>query len=262
MKELQTFAEMIAKKAGSILLTGFRAKSTTIAYKSITDIVTNMDRKSEEYLCEEIQRNYPHHAIVAEEGSGIASSSDLVWYIDPLDATNNYAHGIPFFCVSIGVFSKSLQKVIAGVVYDPVHDELFSAHRGGGAILNGTIIHVSKTEELGRAFLATGFPVNRDSACKDNIDEFSRLAPTSMGIRRIGSAALDLCYTACGRFDGYWEPELKPWDMAAGSLIVEEAGGNVTRYDGSAFLPEFPEIVATNGKIHDELLGYLISTHS
>lgn len=257
MKELQAFAEMISKNAGSILLSGFRAKSTIIAYKSITDIVTNMDRKSEDYLCKEIQKHYPQHTIVAEEGSGTESISDFVWYIDPLDATNNYAHGIPFFCVSIGVFSKSLQKVMVGVVYDPVHDELFSAYRSGGAYVNGTPIQVSDTESLNRAFLATGFPVNRDSACRDNIDEFTRIAPTSMGIRRIGSAALDLCYTACGRFDGYWEPELKPWDMAAGSLIVEEAGGKVTHYDGGPFVPEFPEIVATNGKIHDEVLRYI-----
>lgn len=259
MQELQVFAEMIAKKAGAILLSGFRAKSTTISYKSITDIVTNMDRKSEEYLCEEIKKRYPEHAIIAEEGSGIESAGDLVWYIDPLDATNNYAHGIPFFCVSIGVFSKNLQKTIAGVVYDPVHEELFSAYRGGGSNLNGTPIHVSNTDSLNRAFLATGFPVNRDTACRDNIDEFSRLAPSSMGIRRIGSAALDLCYTACGRFDGYWEPELKPWDMAAGAVIVEEAGGTVSRYDGSAFIPEFPEIVATNGKIHEEVVRYILN---
>lgn len=257
MNDLRTFAEMISKNAGAILLSGFRAKSTTISYKSITDIVTNMDRKSEEYLCEEIRKHYPEHEIVAEEGSGKESTSDSVWYIDPLDATNNYAHGIPFFCVSIGVFSKKLQKVIVGVVYDPIHDELFSAHRGGGSTLNGTPISVSGTSSLHRAFLATGFPVNRDPACRDNIDEFTRLAPTSMGIRRIGSAALDLCYTACGRFDGYWEPELKPWDMAAGALIVEEAGGQVTRYDGGEFIPVIPEIVATNGKIHKELLRYI-----
>ncbi len=257
MKEIQRFAEVISKKAGAILLSGFRAKSTTITYKRITDIVTNMDRKSEEYLCEAIQKRFPEHAIVAEEGSSIESASDLVWYIDPLDATNNYAHGIPFFCISIGIFSKSLQKVMVGVVYDPVHDELFSAYRGGGAHINSTPIHVSKTGSLNRAFLATGFPVNRDNACRDNIEEFSRLALISMGIRRIGSAALDLCYTACGRFDGYWEPELQPWDMAAGALIVEEAGGMVTRYDGSAFIPSFPEIIATNGKIHEEVLRYM-----
>ncbi len=257
MEDIRRFAETIAKEAGGILLSGFRAHDTKISYKSNTDIVTNIDKESEEFLVAEVVKKYPRHDIIAEEGGGRDSKSDLVWYIDPLDATNNFAHGIPFFCVSIGIFSRQLRKVVVGIVYDPVHNELFSAHHGGGAHLNGVPIHVSTTENLIRSLLATGFPVNRSSECKDNLAEFSKLAPVSMGIRRIGSAALDLCYTACGRFDGYWEPELKPWDMAAGALIVEEAGGMVTRYNGAAFVPEYPEIVASNGRIHEEILRYI-----
>ncbi|MCX7678871.1 MAG: inositol monophosphatase [Spirochaetes bacterium] len=257
MNDMQKFAEIIAKKAGKILIEGFRAKETRISYKSMMDIVTNIDKESEEYLFNEISQRYPNHTIVAEEGSCIETTSDIVWYIDPLDATNNYAHGIPFFCISIGVVSRTTKNLLIGVVYDPIHDELFSAQQGCGATLNGSPIFVSSTDSFQRAFLATGFPVNRDIVCRDNITEFSQIAIQTMGIRRIGSAALDLCYTACGRFDGYWEPELKPWDMAAGALIVQEAGGMVTKYDGSAFVPEYPEIVATNGKIHKELLRHI-----
>lgn len=257
MNDIQIFAETIAKAAGKILLKGFRSTKTIISFKTPSDIVTNIDKESEEYLFKEIHLHYPEHTIVAEEGNRFETKGDIIWYIDPLDATNNYAHGIPFFCVSLGIFSRITQSLICGVVYDPIHNELFSAQKGCGATLNGIPIHVSTTESLSNAFVATGFPVNRDLACKDNIDEFSRLARYTIGIRSIGSAALDLCYTACGRFDGYWEPELKPWDMAAGALIVLEAGGKVTKYNGSSFDPEFPEIVASNGKIHNELLRYI-----
>jgi len=147
--------------------------------------------------------------------------------------------------------------VVAGVVYDPVHEEMFSAWQGGGAWLNEAPIRVSATGDIGISLLATGFPYDRQNPEKSNITQFGMMSPRVQGIRRLGSAALDLCYTACGRFDGYWEPELKPWDMAAGAVIVEEAGGRVTSYDGGSFHPEFPEIVASNGLIHDEMLATL-----
>ena len=257
MKELRDFAADIALKAGALLMEGFRSRSTVISYKSRTDLVTNRDRESEALLFGEVRKRFPGHTIVAEEGSRSDSGGDLAWFIDPLDATNNYAHGLPFFCVSIGVFSRSAGKVVAGVVYDPVHEEMFSAWQGGGAWLNEAPIRVSATNDIGISLLATGFPYDRQNPEKSNIKQFGMMSPRVQGIRRLGSAALDLCYTACGRFDGYWEPELKPWDMAAGAVIVEEAGGRVTRYDGGAFHPEFPQVLATNGRIHDALAGLL-----
>ncbi|HPA70867.1 MAG TPA: inositol monophosphatase family protein [Spirochaetota bacterium] len=257
MKELRDFAADIALKAGALLMEGFRSRSTVISYKSRTDLVTNRDRESEALLFGAVRKRFPGHTIVAEEGSRSDSGGDLAWFIDPLDATNNYAHGLPFFCVSIGVFSRSAGKVVAGVVYDPVHEEMFSAWQGGGAWLNEAPIRVSATGDIGISLLATGFPYDRQNPEKSNITQFGMMSPRVQGIRRLGSAALDLCYTACGRFDGYWEPELKPWDMAAGAVIVEEAGGRVTSYDGGSFHPEFPEIVASNGLIHDEMLATL-----
>lgn len=257
MKELRDFAVDIAREAGALLMEGFRSGSTVISYKSRTDLVTNKDRESEAFLFDKVRKRFPGHTIVAEEGSRCDSGGDLAWFIDPLDATNNYAHGIPFFCVSIGVFSRSAGKVVAGAVCDPVHGEMFSAWQGGGAWLNSTNIRVSATSDIGISLLATGFPYDRRNPEKNNIDSFGKMSPRVQGIRRLGSAALDLCYTACGRFDGYWEPELKSWDMAAGAVIVEEAGGRVTRYDGGTFHPEFPEIVASNGLIHEEMLATL-----
>ncbi len=257
MKEICDCASEIAREAGKILMMGFRSASTVISYKSRTDLVTNMDRESEEYLFNEVRRRYPDHTVVAEEGSRSDSGSGITWYIDPLDATNNYAHGIPFFCVSIGVFSRDDGRVTAGVVYDPVHDELFSAWRGGGAYLNGAPIRVSAVGDIGIAMVATGFPYERTDPAKNNLLKFSAMSPIVQGVRRIGSAAMDLCYTACGRIDGYWEPELKSWDMAAGSVIVEEAGGRVSRYDGGYFHPEYPEILASNGLIHEDMMNIL-----
>jgi len=257
MQEIVGFMEEIARGAGKILLGGFRSKNTSVSYKSRTDLVTNIDRESEAYLFGEVRKKYPTHAIVAEEGARQDADGDLLWYIDPLDATNNFAHGIPYFCVSIGVFSRSEGKVMAGVVFDPYHGELFSAVRGSGARCNGEIISVSSTDDMGIAFLSTGFPYDRENMEKNNLRQFTAMSPKIQGIRRCGSAALDLCYCACGRFDGYWEPELHPWDMAAGSLVVEEAGGRVTRYDGGPFSPEYPEILASNGMIHDAMMAIL-----
>ncbi len=257
MKEICDFACGIAREAGKILMRGFRSADTVISYKSRTDLVTNIDRESEEFLYNEVRRRYPDHTVIAEEGSRSDSGGGFTWYIDPLDATNNYAHGIPFFCVSIGVFSRDAGKVTAGVIYDPVHDEMFSAWSGGGAYLNGSPIRVSAVDDIGISLVATGFPYDRTNPERNNISKFSAVSPMVQGVRRIGSAAMDLCYTACGRFEGYWEPELKPWDMAAGSVIVEEAGGRVSRYDGSPFLPEHPEILATNGLIHEEMMNAL-----
>lgn len=251
------FAEEIARRAGAILMAGFRSADTIISYKSSTDIVTNIDRASEEFLFTSIREKYPDHTVIAEEGSRSDAPGGFVWYIDPLDGTNNYAHGIAQFAVSVGIYSREAVAVIAGIVYDPFHGELFAAIRGGGAFLNGKKISVSGNTDIGVSILATGFPYDKAVNPNNNLKEFSRIVPRIQGIRRMGSAALDLASVACGRYEGYWESGVKPWDTAAGSLIVEEAGGMVTRYRGEKYDPEVPQILATNGKIHGTMKDLL-----
>ncbi len=257
LQKVAEFTEEIAKNAGEILLKGFRSESTTISYKSKTNLVTNIDRESEKYLFNSIKEKYPAHSIIAEEGSRRDSQGEFIWYVDPLDATNNFAHGIPFFCISIGVFSIQLKKVVLGIIYDPLHNEIFRGIKGDGSFLNGQRIHVSSSDDIGISLLATGFPYNKNDTEKNNVKEFNTFLPCIQGIRRLGSAALDLSYLACGRIDGYWEPGLHPWDMAAGSIIVEEAGGIVTQYNGEPFDPEYPEILASNGKLHRTMIDLL-----
>ena len=260
--EIALFAAEICREAGTLLSGGFRSDKTEISYKSRTDLVTNMDFEAEKLICTRIKEKYPDHDIIAEEGSRRERSSEYLWYVDPLDATNNYAHGIPFFCVSIGIYSRSTKSVVAGTVYDPCHDEMFSAVKNCGASLNGTPLKVSRTQDLGVALLATGFPYEKDDMGKNNLNELSRFLPHIQCIRRMGSAALDLCYLAAGRIDGYWEPMLKPWDSAAGSLIVSEAGGKVTKYNGDPFDPEYPEILASNGFLHSRMVSILTADYN
>jgi myo-inositol-1(or 4)-monophosphatase len=249
----------IAENAGDILLAGFRSASTVVSYKSRTDLVTNIDKESEEYIVSAIRGRFSGHSIIAEEGSGRETDSEFIWYVDPLDATNNYAHGIPFFCVSIGVYSRVEKGIVCGAVFDPYHSEMFHAEKGKGAFCNGVPIKVSGIPDLGIALLGTGFPYEKDDMGKNNFREFGRFLPGIQCIRRMGSAALDLCYVAAGRLDGFWEPSLKPWDSAAGSLIVQEAGGIVTKYDGSEYDPEFPQTLASNGLLHDKMVEILMS---
>lgn len=251
------FARTISQEAGSILLKGFRSKATVISYKSRTDLVTDADRASEKLLVERISEKFPDHDIVAEEGSGREAGGDYIWYVDPLDGTNNFAHGLPFFCISLGVYSIPLKQVIAAVVYNPFLEEMFTAVRGGGAFLNDRPISVSTLNDIGVSLVATGFPYDKATSPNNNLQEFNRIILKIQGIRRMGSAAIDLSYVACGRIDGYWEPKLKPWDTAAGSLIVEEAGGKVTVYNGGPYQPTYPEIAASNGRIHQQLIDLL-----
>ena len=257
MKSLQEYAKEISFQSGKIILKGFRSDNTIVSYKSRTDLITNIDKASEEYLCGMINKKYPTHTIIAEEGNRKITAGEFIWYIDPLDGTKNYAHGLPFFCISIGIYSRDEKRVVIGVVYDPLHDEMFTALRGGGSYLNTTPIKVSAVQDIGLSMLVTGFPYNQDDIQHNNLNEFNKFLPRIQGIRRLGSAALDLSYVACGRFDGYWEPMLYPWDTAGGSIIVEEAGGSVSKYDGSSFDPLYPEIAASNKKIHAELLKIL-----
>ena len=240
----------IAREAGSLLARLFKGPQE-ISYKRPSDLVTEADRRSEALIVERLHRHFPGHAVVGEEGGGQRIASDYCWYVDPLDGTTNFAHGFPVFCVTLGLAYRG--EVIAGVVYDPTRDELFTAERGAGAYLNSQRIHVSHTASLSESLLATGFPPfasNHDL----NIQFYFRFTLLSHGIRRAGSAALDLCTVAAGRFEGFWELKLNPWDKAAGSLLVTEAGGRVTDLTGRPFSLQGDEIFASNGLIHNEMI--------
>jgi myo-inositol-1(or 4)-monophosphatase len=251
MHEQLAVAKDAAVKAGKVLkdnVNGVR----DISYKGEINLVTEMDRLSEKTVVETIQWAFPRHGILAEEDARIENDSGILWIIDPLDGTTNYAHGYPNFSVSIGLEHKG--EIVIGVVYDPMRDELFTALKGQGAFLNDTPIAVSKNDRLIRSLLATGFPYDRTVSTENNLNYFNALIMASQEVRRSGSASLDLCNLAAGRLDGYWELKLQPWDVAAGSLIVQEAGGEVTDFSGKRSTIRDKEIVASNGRIHNQLL--------
>jgi len=243
-----------AKKAGRILKEGM-TRGLTISYKGDLNLVTQIDTLSEQTIVAEIRKHFKDHQILAEEGHNHASTSPYRWIIDPLDGTTNYAHRFPYFCVSIGVEFEG--EIILGVIYDPVRQELFIAEKGKGATLNNKSIGVSPIKNLSESLLVTGFAYNVRTAKNNNLNHFSNFIKKAQAIRRMGSAALDLCYVACGRFEGFWELNLKPWDTAAGSLILTEAGGTVTDFSGNPFLIDHPETLASNGKIHSAMVGLL-----
>lgn len=244
-----------ARAAGAILRSGLNDEHQ-ITNKGEIDLVTEMDHLSEDYLLGQVRAHFPEHAIVSEEAGSFAGTGTACWYIDPLDGTLNYAHGVPIFAVSIAYAEQG--QIRLGVVYDPMQDECFSAERGRGAWLNGKPIHVGTQNDLGQAFLVTGFPYDVRQAAFNNIELFGRLMLRAQSVRRLGSAALDLGYIAAGRFDGYWEIRLKPWDLAAGALIVEEAGGLVTAFDGSPDYLQPPYgIIVSNPTLHPALLASL-----
>ena len=222
--------------------------------KGFTDLVTDVDKKCEEIIIGIIGREFPDHAILAEESGEHSAEGGFKWVVDPIDGTTNYTHAFPFFCASIGVIFDGSVKV--GVVYDPSRDELFSAEKGNGAFLNNRRIKVSKSEKVRDSLVATGFACDIKGKMA-NIDKFKNMLENAQALRRAGSAALDLCYVACGRFDGFWEFQLNPWDTAAGQLIVSEAGGTITLLNGEPFDIFQKEIVATNGRIHKEMLSLL-----
>jgi myo-inositol-1(or 4)-monophosphatase len=239
----------IAREAGALLISYFG--KVEIEYKGDVDLVTKADREAEKLIVERIGAIWPGHDVTGEEGTLTNSGSDYRWYIDPLDGTTNFAHGYPVFCVSIAVEHKG--ELLAGVIFDPTRDELFSAERGSGAELNGRRIQVSKTATLAEAIIATGFPSHKRHK-NPNIHFYHHISLRSHGVRRGGSAAIDLAYTACGRFDGYWEFKLNPWDTAAGVLMVRESGGRVTYMRGEPFEIASREVLASNGLLHDELM--------
>jgi myo-inositol-1(or 4)-monophosphatase len=253
-------AQELARVAGTKLREFFVAGVAT-EYKGDVDLVTVADRTVEAYLREALLLAFPDHGIYGEEGTRDRLDSEFRWYIDPLDGTTNFAHGFPQFCVSMGLEHRPAGlapehdgPIVAGVIYDPMRDEMFITERGKGAFLNGKPIHVSTVPELGEALVATGFP-SRKRHDNPNIHFYQEFTLRSHGVRRAGSAALDLAYTACGRVDAYWEFNLNPWDTAAGFLLVEEAGGMVTGFDGSYRRLESREILASNQLIHHELLS-------
>ena len=245
----------IAREAGALLLPYFH-EGLKIEYKGDADLVTAADRASEKLIRERITEQFPSHDVLGEEQGLDDQGGDYRWYVDPLDGTTNFAHGYPVFCVSMALEHRPQGAAgtrVAGVVYDPTRDELFSAEQGRGAHLNGKAIHVSKATQLKDCLLATGFPSHKRHK-NPNIHFYHQITLRTHGLRRAGSAALDLCNVASGRFDGFWEFNLNPWDTAAGVLIVEEAGGKVSRFDGSGFELDSRETLASNGLVHDALL--------
>ncbi len=246
-----------AREAGRILAERF-GRTLTVSNKGDIDLVTEADLACEQFIIERIQTHYPRHAILAEESgaANFSESAEYKWIIDPLDGTTNYAHGYPCFCVSIALEHTPSRQIVVGVIYDPTRDELFAAERGQGATLNGRRIRVTETDDLNRALLCTGFPY--DVRERGNFARhFTNFINHAQAVRRDGSAALDLAYVACGRFDGFWEEGLRPWDVAAGVLLVEEAGGRVSGYEEDAFDPYRREVVASNGHLHAAMLAIM-----
>ena len=241
----------IAREAGALLVEFFHRR-VKIEYKGDADLVTEADRSSEKLILQRIRAYWPDHEVIGEEGARIETGSDYRWYVDPLDGTTNFAHGFPVFCVSLGLTFRGRRN--AAVLYDPTRDELFAAELGKGAYLNGQKIEVSKTAKLAQSLVATGFPSHKRHK-NPNIYFYHQLTLRTHGVRRAGSAALDLACVACGRFDGFWEFNLNAWDTAAGILIVEEAGGKVTGFQGQPLEITDRDVMASNGLIHAELVN-------
>jgi myo-inositol-1(or 4)-monophosphatase len=247
ISKLVMFARELAVEAGEILIKGFN-RSSRVRFKGRINPVTTYDLKAEKHITRRIARKYPHHAILAEEGSATGRRSDSRWVIDPLDGTVNFSHGFPIYCCSVALEYRD--EIIAGAVYDPERDELFWAGKGTRARLNGRPVSVSSEGKLHRALLATGFAYDIATSRRNNLGFFARMAKKAQGIRRPGSAAVDLCWLACGRIDGFWEFNLHPWDTAAAKLIVQQAGGKVSRINGTAYSIFDNDILASNGRLH------------
>ncbi len=246
-----------AREAGKFLLENVgNVKNIERKIGQATNLVTEIDKHSEALIIKKIQQHFPAHAILGEESGAHEQKSDYRWIIDPLDGTTNFTHGLPIFCVTIGIEYDG--EIIAGIIYDPNRDELFSAEKGKGAFLNGKKIFVSKTDSLINSLLVTGFPYNVNENPQNVIEHFVNFLPKAQGVRRLGSAAIDLAYVACGRFDGYWEVILHPWDKAAGILLVKEAGGVVTNFANNVNdIIYNPNTLATNGLIHTKMLDVI-----
>jgi myo-inositol-1(or 4)-monophosphatase len=251
LAETLDWTEGVAREAGALLRASVgRAEGRTL--KRRRELVTDADRASEEVIVGRIRSRFPDHAVVAEEAGGRDPGSGYLWWVDPLDGTNNYAHGFPHFSVSVAL-EETGRGVVLGLVYDPMRDECFRAAAGGPAELNRRAIRVSDIGSLEDAIAATGFPYDREKDNENNLPEFNRMILAVQGIRRAGSAALDLSYVAAGRLDAYWELKLKPWDVAAGGIIVKRAGGTVTNIGSTSWEHRTHHIAASNGRVHDEM---------
>jgi len=253
-------ASAIAREAG-VRLREFLAQGVETEYKGDVDVVTVADRTVEKLIRTRLGEAFPDHGVYGEEGTRERLDQEYRWYVDPLDGTTNFAHGVPHFCVSLGLEQRAPDlaagadgTVVAAVIYDPMLDEMYSAERGRGATLNGRPIRVSAVPDLAESLVATGFP-SRKRHDSPNIHFYQEFTLRSHGVRRAGSAALDLAYVACGRFEAFWEFQLNPWDTAAGFLLVEEAGGRISNFAGGPFQLDSREVLASNGLIHDELVG-------
>ena len=255
MNEFLPTAESIAREAGA-LLRDFYRRGVRTEYKGDVDLVTEADRASEALIGKRLRAAFPTHGIYGEEGTRESLESEFRWYVDPLDGTTNFAHGFPVFCVVLGCERRAPGlpadqdgTMVAGVIYDPLRDEMFSTALGSGATLNGEPIHVSRTQSLDESLIATGFP-SKKRHHSPNVHFYQEFTLRSHGVRRAGSAAIDMAYVACGHLEAFWEFQLNPWDTSAGYLLIEEAGGRVTHFDGSKFTLDSREVLASNGLIH------------
>jgi myo-inositol-1(or 4)-monophosphatase len=251
MQDFVKHASTIARDAGALLLEFFHCR-VRVEYKGDVDLVTEADRASEKLIVAAIEKLFPDHAIVAEEGGGHESQSGYRWYVDPLDGTTNFAHGFPIFAVSMGLERDG--EMIAGVIYDPTRNELFAAEKGSGARCNGAPLQVSKIPRLEEALVATGFP-SRKRHANPNIHFYHQMNMRTHGVRRPGAAAIDLAYVASGRMDSFWEFHLHPWDVAAGKLLVAEAGGCVTETNGQPHRMDSSSVLASNGLLHQQMIA-------
>ena len=252
MDDLKKVLLEATMEAGKIILQYFNGAFKIDHKEGINNLVTEVDKLAESRIIEIISAAFPLHTIISEEVGELIQVSDYQWIIDPIDGTVNFAHGVPICCVSIGLIYNG--TLVLGAVYNPMMDELFFAQKGRGATLNGQPIKVSSKSDFKTAFLVTGFPYNWPDGAEHPIKVFEKLVLEGLPVRRLGSAAIDLCWVACGRFDGFWEYNLQPWDVAAGYLIVEEAGGKITDFDGAAYNVFDKQTLATNGLIHDQML--------
>jgi len=252
--KLNTFMKELATGAGGILMKHFN-KTHRIEHKRNAGIVTEADKGAEAFLLKNIFRKYPNSSIITEESGEFRRGSELCWVLDPLDGTTNYASGLPWFCVSIGLMEEGELK--AGVIYNPISKELFEGEIGKGAKLNGKRIRVSKEKRIGDSVIGTGFYYSKGETLRQEMEIFTRVNEYARGVRRPGSAALDLCFVAAGRYDGFWEKRLSPWDVAAGFVIVQEAGGVISNYKGKPTDIHEGEVIASNGGIHRKMVSII-----
>jgi len=252
--ELKKVAQEAALKGGLVLLKNF-GRYNKVSYKGEINLVTETDHLSEKVIVDHLHQNFKEHTIITEEIYSLKQDSEYQWLVDPLDGTTNYAHGFPVFCISIGLAWQN--RIILGVVYQPLLKEMFLAEKGGGSFLNKKRVFVSQTKELKQSLLATGFPYDVRISRNNNLYHFCNFAISAQAVRRAGAAALDLAYTAAGRFDGFWEFKLNPWDVAAGLLLVQEASGRVTDFSGAPCDINKGEVLASNGRIHSQMMGVL-----